>query len=193
MKNIQHWPLAIDGLHLIEPIRHEDVRGTFCEVWNADLFSALGIPKSFVQDNHTLSLRRQTIRGLHMQVGPFSQGKLVRVLRGAIWDVVVDVRVNSPTFGQHIAVELSSENWLQLWIPAGFLHGYCTLQDETEVMYKVTKPYAPQAELGVNWKDDELKIPWPLSGGPMTVSDRDAKLPRFSEAMNVLGKLSTSI
>jgi dTDP-4-dehydrorhamnose 3,5-epimerase len=173
--------LAIPELKLIEPARHHDLRGIFCETWNSQTFAQLGIPDSFVQDNFSASQYEKTVRGLHMQTEPFSQGKLIRVLRGSIWDVVVDMRLDSPTFRQHVAVVLTAANWRQLWIPPGFLHGYCTLEAATEIVYKVTKPYRPDAEIGVFWRDTTLNLPWPIGADEALISERDAKLAAFAE------------
>jgi dTDP-4-dehydrorhamnose 3,5-epimerase len=140
----------------------------------------LGIPGPFVQDNHSYSARRGVIRGLHLQIAPSVQGKLVRVVRGAIWDVAVDVHHGSPHFGRYVGAELSAANWLQLWIPGGFLHGFCTLEPDTEVNYKVTAGYDRAAERGVIWNDPDLAIAWPVEGEPL-LSDKDAALPRLSE------------
>lgn len=178
--------LNIPDVKVIEPTRYEDVRGIFSEVWSVQSFSALGLPTAFAQDNYSISYRAKTVRGLHLQIGASAQGKLVRVLRGAIWDVAVDVRPQSPTFGQHAAIELSATNWLQLWIPPGFLHGYCTLESTTEVLYKVTTPYDPHAERGVFWKDPSLSLPWPISEHEAILSDRDASLPSFSDHVGAL-------
>ncbi|MGL5137658.1 MAG: dTDP-4-dehydrorhamnose 3,5-epimerase, partial [Beijerinckiaceae bacterium] len=148
----------IPDLLLIEPSRHGDERGFFSEVFRADLFEAEVGPVRFVQDNHSRSAARGTIRGLHFQKEPKAQGKLVRVTRGAILDVAVDIRQGSPTFGRHVAVELSESNWSQLWVPAGFLHGFCTLVDDVEVLYKVTCPYSREHDAGVRWNDPEIGI-----------------------------------
>jgi dTDP-4-dehydrorhamnose 3,5-epimerase len=173
--------LAIPEVILLAPQRFEDSRGFFSETWSQRRYSELGIRGPFVQDNHSLSSRRGTIRGLHLQVAPNVQGKLVRCVRGAIWDVAVDVRHGSPTYGQHVGAELSAENWRQLWIPGGFLHGFCTLEPETEVIYKVTADYDRAAERGVVWDDPDLALPWPLAGGEALLSEKDRVLPRLAE------------
>jgi dTDP-4-dehydrorhamnose 3,5-epimerase len=121
------------------------------------------------------------VRGLHLQVPPSAQGKLLRVVRGAVWDVAVDVRHGSPTFGKFAAAELSAENWQQIWVPAGFLHGYCTLTEITEVIYKVSGPYDPAAERGVIWNDPDLALPWPVAPGEALLSDKDKVLPKFAD------------
>ena len=176
--------LAIEGLILLTPRQFADSRGVFVETWNAERYAELGIPGPFVQDNQSLSVRRGTVRGLHLQVAPNMQGKLVRCVRGAIWDVAVDVRPGSPSFGQHVAMELTSANFCQLWIPGGFLHGFCTLEPETEVAYKVTAPYDRDAERGVVWDDPALALPWPVTMADAMLSDKDRALPRLSDYPN---------
>ena len=133
-------PTAIPDVLLITPPRFLDDRGFFSETWNETRFAAAGIPGPFVQDNHAQSADRGVVRGLHLQIAPSAQGKLIRVVRGAIWDVAVDIRRGSPTYLRHAGVVLSAANWQQLWVPAGLLHGYCTLEPDTEVIYKVTAP-----------------------------------------------------
>jgi dTDP-4-dehydrorhamnose 3,5-epimerase len=174
--------LAIADLLLLTPPRFLDARGFFSETWNDTRFTAAGIGGPFVQDNHACSTERGVLRGLHCQIGPNAQGKLVRVVRGAIWDVAVDIRRGSPTYGQHFGAVLSAENWQQLWVPAGFLHGYCVLQADSEVIYKVTAPYDKAAERGVMWNDPALAIPWPLAPGEMLLSDKDLVLADFAAA-----------
>jgi dTDP-4-dehydrorhamnose 3,5-epimerase len=173
--------LAIPDVLLVTPPRFGDARGFFSETWNAARFAAAGIGEMFVQDNHSLSAAKGVIRGLHCQIGPHVQGKLVRCVRGAIWDVAVDIRVGSPTYGQHVAAELSAENWRQLWVPGGFLHGFCTLIPDTEVIYKVTDVWNRECERGVIWNDPDLALPWPVAPGEAVLSDKDAALPRLSE------------
>ena len=173
--------LAIPEVKLVTPQKFGDARGFFSETWQQDRFAEAGIPGPFIQDNHALSTQRGVLRGLHLQVPPSAQGKLVRVVRGAIWDVAVDVRRGSPTYGQHVGEVLSAENWQQLWVPAGFLHGYCVLQPDTEVIYKVTAPYDKAAERGVIWNDPALAIPWPIPASEALLSDKDLVLPRLAE------------
>ncbi|HET6182380.1 MAG TPA: dTDP-4-dehydrorhamnose 3,5-epimerase [Acetobacteraceae bacterium] len=168
---------AIPEVLLIEPARFPDSRGFFSETWNQRRYAEIGVPGPFVQDNHSLSSRKGTIRGLHLQIAPSVQGKLVRCVRGAIWDVAVDVRHGSPTYGRHAAAVLSAENWRQLWIPGGFLHGFCTLEPDTEVIYKVTADYDRAAERGVVWDDPDLALPWPVADGQALLSDKDRGLP----------------
>lgn len=173
--------LDLAGVMLLTPQRFDDARGKFVETWQAARYAECGIPGPFVQDNHSVSVRAGTVRGLHLQLAPHEQGKLVRVVRGRIWDVAVDVRPGSPTFGRHVAAELSAENWQQLWIPAGFLHGFCTLEPETEVIYKVTSAYDRGAERGVIWNDSQLALPWPVATGDAVLSEKDAELPRLAD------------
>jgi dTDP-4-dehydrorhamnose 3,5-epimerase len=172
--------LAIPEVLLLTPRKFGDERGFFSETYNARRFADVGIHQPFVQDNQSLSARRGTIRGLHCQIAPNVQGKLVRVLKGAIWDVAVDIRRGSPTYGQHVAATLSAENWSQLWIPGGFLHGFCTLEPATEVIYKVTADYDPGAERGVIWNDPDLALPWPVAAEDAVLSEKDRVLPRLS-------------
>ena len=174
-------PTAIPDVLLLTPPRFLDGRGFFSETWNEGRFAAAGIPGPFVQDNHARSTDRGVVRGLHLQIAPSEQGKLVRVVRGAIWDVAVDIRRGSPSYGRHAGVVLSAENWQQLWIPAGLLHGYCTLEPDTEVIYKVTAPWDRQAERGVIWNDPELAVPWPIAPAEAILSDKDRALPRLAD------------
>jgi dTDP-4-dehydrorhamnose 3,5-epimerase len=175
-------PLAIPAVVLVTPRRFGDARGFFSETWNAARYEAAGIAGPFVQDNHSLSAQAGTLRGLHCQVGASVQGKLVRVVRGAIWDVAIDMRVGSPTYRQHAAAELNAANGAQLWIPGGFLHGFCTLEPDTEVVYKVSHGYYDlAAERGVIWNDSILALPWPAIADPATLSAKDAKLPGLAD------------
>ena len=173
-------PLALPDLLLITPKRHGDARGWFSETWSRRAFEAAGLHVDFVQDNQAFSARKGTIRGLHFQTAPHAQAKLVRVLRGAIFDVAVDIRPGSPTYGQWAAATLTAELGEQLFVPRGFAHGYCTLTDDTELFYKVDGLYAPQTEGGVLWNDPDLAIAWPLEGEPM-LSDKDRVLPRLKD------------
>lgn len=173
--------LSIDGLLVIEPSRIGDHRGFFSETFRVDRFEEAAGPVRFVQDNQSLSANKGTIRGLHYQKNPRAQGKLVRVIRGAILDVAVDIRTGSPTYGKHIAVELSEENWRQLWIPPGFLHGFATLTDSCEVIYKVTDYYSRDHDAGVRWNDPTIAVPWPFDEGQAVLSDKDKTAPLLSE------------
>src|ERR1700722_17869556 len=176
--------LAIPDVILVTPPRFGDERGFFSETWNAGRYAEHGISEKFVQDNHSLSATPGTLRGLHCQIAPSVQGKLVRVLRGAIWDVAVDIRQGSPSYGQHVAAVLSAENGAQLWVPGGFLHGFCTLEPNTEVLYKVTAGYDKAAERGVIWNDPDLALPWPVDADAAVLSDKDMQLPRLADCAN---------
>jgi len=177
---MQATDLEIEGLKLIIPQRFEDERGFFSETYSEKALNAAGLADTFVQDNFSLSKLRGTIRGLHFQRAPHAQAKLIRVNRGRILDVTVDLRRSSPTYGKHVAVELSRENWAQLYVPAGFAHGFCTLEADTEVVYKTSRSYAPEAEGGILWSDPDLAIAWPVDPHDVTVSDKDARLPSFA-------------
>ena len=165
---------------LIEPKRHGDARGWFTEVYSEPAFAARGIHCRFVQDNHSLSQPRFTLRGLHFQRAPHGQDKLVRCIRGAIYDVAVDIRRDSPTYGQYVGAELSAENGHQLFVPVGFAHGFLTLTEDCEVTYKVSDVYAPDCDGGVRW--DSCGINWPMLAGTMPeLSAKDVKLPMLAE------------
>jgi dTDP-4-dehydrorhamnose 3,5-epimerase len=179
---MQITPLEIGDVKLVEAKRFDDARGFFSEVYKRSAFAEAGLAVEFVQDNHSRSARAGTVRGLHFQLPPFAQTKLVRVTRGRILDVAVDVRRGSPTFGRHVAVELSEANWLQLLVPVGFAHGYCTLEPDTEVLYKVSAAYAPQCDAGILWNDPDLGIAWPVDAASALVSDKDRDLPRLKDA-----------
>jgi dTDP-4-dehydrorhamnose 3,5-epimerase len=172
---------ALSGPVLVTPRRFGDHRGFFLETWSARDFAALGMPDVFVQDNHSLSARAGTVRGLHFQRPPHPQAKLVRVLRGAILDIAVDLRRASPTYGQHVAAELSAENCRQLYVPVGFAHGFCTLLPDTEVAYKVTGLYAPDCDAAIAWDDPDLALPWPFAAGEVQLSDKDRRAPRLRD------------
>jgi dTDP-4-dehydrorhamnose 3,5-epimerase len=178
---IEHRPLEIDGVALITPPQFADDRGFFSETYNVRSLLEHGINAVFVQDNHSYSSHVGTIRGLHYQMPPRAQTKLIWVARGSIFDVAVDLRRSSGSFGRHIAVELSRKNWRQLLIPAGFAHGFCTLEPDTEVVYKVSDYYAAQCEAGIAWNDPALGIAWPAFAGAQ-VSSKDAALPLFAHA-----------
>lgn len=164
---------ALAGVKLIEPRVFGDDRGFFMESWNARTFADAGLDLSFVQDNHSRSARG-VLRGLHYQIGP-AQGKLVRVVTGAVFDVAVDLRRSSPTFGQWVGYELSATNHRMLWIPEGFAHGFLTLQDGTDFIYKCTELYTPSAEHCLAWDDPKVGIGWPLDGLTPLVSDKDRR------------------
>jgi dTDP-4-dehydrorhamnose 3,5-epimerase len=166
---------------LIKTKRVTDDRGWFAETYSARALAAYGIEATFVQDNHSFSRAPGVLRGLHFQTPPHAQAKFVRCVRGAVWDVAVDIRAGSPTFGNWVAAELSAENGDQLFIPAGFAHGFVTLLPDTEVLYKVTDFYAPQSESGLIWNDPDLALPWPLPAGGPILSDKDRLLPRLTD------------
>jgi len=165
----------------IIPRRFEDARGWFSETWQRDRFAAAGIDADFVQDNQSYSRPAGTLRGIHFQTPPHAQAKLVRCLKGRIWDVAVDLRAGSPTYGQWVAAELTAAKGEQLSIPAGFGHGFLTLEPDTEVSYKVDDFYAPDCDAGIAWNDPDLAIPWPLPGAAPQLSDKDARLPAFKD------------
>jgi dTDP-4-dehydrorhamnose 3,5-epimerase len=173
----------IDGPVLVEPLRFSDCRGFFSEVWKAASHAEIGITTSFVQDNHSLSRLKGTVRGLHYQRPPSAQGKLVRCVRGAILDAVVDIRHDSPTFGKFVMVELSAENWKQLWIPRGFAHGLCTLTEDAEVLYKVDAPYDPATDSAIRFDDPAIGIPWPIPASEALLSDKDRAAPLLADAL----------
>jgi dTDP-4-dehydrorhamnose 3,5-epimerase len=174
-------PLAIPEVRLIRPRRFQDVRGHFAELYNQrTLGEALGLSGPLVQDNLSHSARSGTVRALHFQRPPNAQGKLVRVTRGAIRDVAVDLRRGSPTFGAHVMVELSERELALLWVPEGFAHGFVTTAPDTEVNYKVTAYYSPADEVGVQWDDPDLGIPWGVSAAEATLSDRDRRQTAFA-------------
>ncbi len=174
-------PLAIPDVKLITPGRLQDPRGFFSETWNQHRYAEAGIPGPFIQDNHVRSTSAGVLRGLHCQIGRNAQGKLVRAVKGAIYDVAVDIRHGSPTFGRYVAATLSDDNWAQLWVPTGFLHAYCTLTAETEVIYKVTGDYDKAAERGVIWNDPDIAIDWPVAAAEVLLSDKDKVLPRLAD------------
>ncbi len=174
-------PLAIRDVKLIIPRVHRDDRGFFSETYSRQRMAAQGVPAEFVQDNHALSTNPGTLRGLHFQVPPYAQGKLVRVTRGAVFDVAVDIRVGSPTFGRHVSEVLSADNWKQIWIPRGFAHGYCTLEPDTEVIYKVDEYYEPASDRGLRWDDPALGIAWPMDRTALTISDKDRWQPNLRD------------
>jgi dTDP-4-dehydrorhamnose 3,5-epimerase len=173
-------PLAIPEVLLITPKRHGDARGWFAETWSSRTLAQAGVEAAFVQDNQAFNARKGTLRGLHFQQAPHPQAKLVRVLRGAIYDVAVDIRKGSPTYGRWVAAELTAEGGEQLFVPRGFAHAYCTITDDCELAYKVDDLYAPKTEGGIIWSDPDLLIPWPLDGDPV-LSEKDKLLPRLRD------------
>ncbi|MGO4872043.1 MAG: dTDP-4-dehydrorhamnose 3,5-epimerase [Roseiarcus sp.] len=176
---IEDAPLA--GVKIVTPKKHGDHRGFFSEVYNEAKWRAAGLDVHFVQDNHSLSAAAGTIRGLHFQIAPHEQDKLVRVARGRILDVAVDLRSSSPTYGRHFAFELSADNWAQLLVPAGFAHGFCTLSENAEVLYKVSAFYSAAHDRGLAWDDPDLAIAWPVAAQDAVLSDKDRRWPRLRD------------
>jgi dTDP-4-dehydrorhamnose 3,5-epimerase len=174
-------PTAIPEVRLITPKRHGDHRGFLSEVYSRRALAAAGIDIDFVQDNHTMTALAGTVRGLHYQLPPMAQAKLVRVTRGAIYDVAVDLRRRSPTFGRHVGAIVSAEAWNQILVPVGFAHGFCTLTPDTEVIYRLSNDYAPTHERGLLWNDEALRIEWPVESDAAILSDRDRKNPRLAD------------
>jgi len=171
----------IPDVKLIVPKRFGDGRGYFSEIWSDRRFREEVANVTFVQDNQSMSAKKGTVRGLHFQKPPFAQGKLIHVVTGAIFDVAVDIRTGSPTYKRHVAIRLDTVEGAQLWVPPGFLHGFCTLEDDTIVQYKVTSYYSPSHDAGVLWNDPELNIHWPVDVGCAALSDKDRCLPRFHD------------
>src|SRR5271168_992297 len=172
---------AIHDVKLLKLNRFHDSRGYFAETYSERVLAALGIDCGFVQHNQSLSVADGVIRGLHFQTPPHAQAKLLRVYRGAIFDVAVDIRHGSPSFGRHVAVVLKAEDWTEIFIPAGFAHGFCTLTPDTEITYKVDRYYAPSHDKGLAWDDPELAIDWPLEPGGAILSDKDRSHPTLRE------------
>lgn len=171
----------LSGLKILTPRRFNDTRGFFCESWNKKTLQEAGIMLEFVQDNHSFSSEKGTVRGLHFQAPPHAQDKLVRCGRGAFIDVVVDIRNGSPTYGEWVKQELSFENGKQLLVPRGFLHGFATLVPDTEIIYKCTDYYSPECDAAVRWNDPDIGIEWPDCVDSSLLSEKDAKAPVFSE------------
>jgi len=174
-------PTALPDVKIIQTSIFADARGYFMETYNKQAFAAAGVNEEFVQDNFSLSSEVGTVRGLHFQLAPFAQAKLIRVGRGRILDVAVDLRRSSPTFGRHVAVELNAQSGLQLLVPVGFAHGFCTLEPNTEVLYKVTANYSAAHDRGLAWDDPALGIDWPVDAANAILSDRDTKHPRLAD------------
>lgn len=171
----------IPGVALLRPRIHRDARGLLVETYNERLFHDKVARVHFVQDNVSVSRTKGTVRGLHFQRQPSQQSKLVRVAKGAIRDIAVDLRQGSPTFARHVAVTLTSEGCEQLWIPAGFAHGFCTLEDDTQVSYKIDRLYDPDADAGILWNDPELAISWPVAEANAILSDKDKIMPLLAD------------
>lgn len=173
--------MAIPEVLLLQPNKFADDRGFLSETFRADALAELGVNFTWRQENHSYSRRAGTVRAFHFQASPGGQDKLVRVVRGAILDIALDLRAGSPTYGKHVAAELSADNWSQLYVPAGFGHGICTLTDDTEITYKTTAYFAPSLEGGVLWNDPALGIDWPVSIADAILSERDRGWPTLAE------------
>ena len=177
-------PLSIPDVMILEPERFSDQRGFFSETYNRRALADCGLELEFVQDSHSLSRPKGTIRGLHYQAPPFAQDKLVRVVRGSILDVAVDLRQGSQSYGKHVAAVISAEAWNQILVPIGFAHGFCTLEADTEIVYKVTNYYSPEHDRGVLWSDADLGIAWPVADDMAVLSPRDRGLPRLRDILS---------
>ena len=172
---------SIPEVKIIAPKKFGDARGFFSETYNQRAFHEAGITDVWVQDNHSMSGPRGTVRGLHYQIAPTEQAKLVRVVKGAILDVAVDIRKGSPTYGKHVACEISAEKWNQIYVPVGFAHGFCTLTPDAEVLYKVTALYSKPNDFGLLWNDPALGIDLPVTAGAALLSDKDKVQPTLAE------------
>jgi dTDP-4-dehydrorhamnose 3,5-epimerase len=173
--------LGIPEVALVRPKKFGDDRGFFSETYSKPDFAEAGVHVEFVQDNHALSANKGTVRGLHFQIPPFEQAKLVRVTRGAIFDVAVDLRFGSPTYGRYVSAGISAKSWNQIFVPVGFAHGLVTLEPNTEVLYKVSNVYSPEHDKGVLWSDPTLAIDWPVNAADAILSDKDRSQPMFSD------------
>jgi len=173
--------LDLPGAVLLQPRRFSDARGYFVETYNENTFAPAGIAVKFVQDNQSFSARRGTIRGLHFQTPPAAPSKLVRVLQGSVYDVAVDLRAGSPTYGQWRGETLTADRGEQLFVPGGFAHAFCTLEPDTVVAYKVDDFYSPSHDSGLIWNDRDLAIDWPVAPGEVVLSDKDLKLGAFAD------------
>jgi dTDP-4-dehydrorhamnose 3,5-epimerase len=173
--------LTIPDVKLITPLRHQDDRGFFSEIYSRQQAESIGLHIDIVQENFAFSILPNTVRGLHFQTPPFAQDKLVQVVRGAILDYAIDLRRGSPWYGQFVSAEISAENWQQILIPAGFAHGLCTLEPNTAVLYKVTAPYSPQHDSGIRWDDPDIGIEWPVEKRDAILSAKDAALPLLAD------------
>ena len=178
---MQATRLSIPDVVLLQPTRHGDARGYFVESYNGRTFAREVCDATFVQDNEAFSARSGTVRGLHFQRPPTAQGKLVRALKGAIFDVAVDIRRGSPTFGQHVSAVLTAETGAQLWVPQGFAHGYCTLEPDSMIAYKVTDFYSAADDGGLSWDDPAIGIEWPVAPGDALLSAKDTTQPRLAD------------
>ena len=179
--------LNIPAVKILAPGKHGDDRGFFSETYNKKALAAASVRLEFVQDNHSFSAAKGTVRGLHFQTPPYAQDKLVRVTRGAIFDVAVDLRQSSPTYGRHVSATLSAAAWNQILVPIGFAHGLMTLEPNTEVIYKVSDYFAPEHDHGLLWNDPALGIEWPLAEHEAILSDKDRAQPRFADFATPFG------
>lgn len=184
--------LSIPGLQVIVPSKFSDERGFFSETYNFESYKKLGLNTEFVQDNHSISINAGTLRGLHFQSPPYAQDKLVRVTKGEILDVTVDLRLNSPTYKKWESVILSADNWKQLFIPKGFAHGFLTLVPDTEVCYKVSNFYKKEADLGIFWADPDIAIEWGIPNNKVILSDKDQNLPFISQIPEYFAEIETT-
>lgn len=178
--------LAIPSVKILRPRKHGDDRGFFSETYNRKTLSGLGIDLDFVQDNHSLSLERGVLRGIHFQTAPFAQDKLVRVVSGSVLDVAVDLRRESPTFGRHVTAVISAADWNQILVPVGFGHAIVTLEPSTQVIYKVSNYYSPQHDKGLRWDDPDLGIEWPFGDNELILSEKDRNQPYLRDVMEHL-------
>ncbi|MBD1549738.1 dTDP-4-dehydrorhamnose 3,5-epimerase [Labrenzia aggregata] len=177
----QFNPLGLDGVIEILPDRHRDLRGFFSETYNARVFAEAGITLEFVQDNYSLSTEKGVLRGLHFQTPPFAQDKLVRVSRGAVFDVIVDIRKGSPTFAKWVGVEISAAKWNQVLVPKGFAHGFVTTEPNTELLYKVTDYYSRECDRSINFNDPEIGVDWPVDRSSVILSEKDKTAPLLAD------------
>ena len=171
----------LPGVYIIEPVVHGDHRGYFMETYSAKIFADMGIDTVFVQDNQSFTAKKGTLRGIHFQNAPMAQAKLVRVTRGAVLDVAVDLRKGSPTYGKHVAVELTEENHRQFFVPRGFAHGFAVLSEEAVFQYKCDNYYAPQAEGALAWDDPDVAIDWGVPAESVILSEKDSKHPKLKD------------
>lgn len=192
MPEFNHLKILRDII-IVHPQRFADARGYFCETYNAKAFADAGITDTFVQDNHSLSIAKGTIRGLHFQTAPHAQAKMVRCAQGRFLDVIVDIRPGSQTFGRHEQLEICADSGKQIYIPAGFAHGFCTLEDDTEIAYKVADFYSPAHDAGIKLDDEDLGIDWPFEARERIVSDKDLALPSFAAFCRENGVQSSGV
>lgn len=185
VEGLEKKPLEIPEILVFRSARIEDPRGFVQPTYSTEYFRSLGIDQTFVHENHCFSPKRGAMRGFHYQLPPFGQPKLIRVTRGRIFDVNVDLRKGSPTFGRHTKVELTPQEWHSTYVPSGFAHCYCTLEDDTEVLFKLGRPFAPDHARGLQWNDSGLAVDWPIKEGDVIVLDRDMDRPRFSDLTEI--------